>query len=619
MNNRFGFKDLINAVLLLAVLISVWLAMAQYDRQWTTVQQIQASLKDQSDQLRKIDQRLASGIAVNSGPSSSATQSEPASQSSAEDPFYRLKLAQKQPGYTPGGWLILYFTNSPGKLTPLVTNDYYSGTIQGYIFQSLAQRDLNTLKWRPLIAKSWHKSKDGLTFTFNLRHDVTFADGSPLTTADVVYTFNLIMNPQLADPAQKTYYQTIASVKAEGTYRVVFKLNKPYFKGFETCATMPILSKHFYSRYTAAQINERPALIMGTGPYCLQQGATGWTSGNGQIVLVRNNNYWGVPPAFDRVIYKIISDKTAQLTAFTNGELDMFSPNPEQYTQLKNRKSIRKRANIFVYATIVGGYRYIGWNERKDGKPTPFSDRRVRQAMTMLIDRQQMCDRLMEGLSRVVTGPFNPLSDQYNHKIKPWPYDPARAKKLLKEAGYYDRNGDGVIDGPKGKPFEFKLIYPSDHPNYQQMVLYLKDAYAKAGIIMHPDPLPFPVMIQRIQKRNFTAMTLGWGGTIVSDPYQIFDSKQIAQGGDDYVHYVNHKLDKLIETARITPDAAKRLKMWHKVARIIHQDQPYTFLFTTKAVDFINKRIHNVKLTKKLGLNDQSEWFIPKPQQTWEH
>ena len=619
MKNRFGIKELVLAVLLIAVLVSIWLAMAEFDRQWSSVQQIQASLKDQSEQLQKINKRLAAGVLMKPTGSAAGTQPEPASQSSAEDPFYRLKEAQTAPGYTRGGWLILSFSSSPGKLTPLVTNDAYSNYIQGYIFQTLAQRDPDTLKWRPLIATSWHTSKDGLTITFNLRHDVTFADGTPLTSADVVYTFNLIMNPELSDPAQKTYYQTISSVTADGPYRVTFKLDKPYFKGFETCATMQVMSKRFYSQYSAAQINQKPALLMGSGPYQLQEGATGWTSGGNSIVLVRNDNYWGVPPAFDRVIYKIISDNTAQLTAFTNGELDLFSPQPEQYIQLKSRASIRKQANIFVYATITGGYRYIGWNERKGGKPTLFSDRRVRQAMTMLIDRPQMCDRLMEGLSRVVTGPFNPLSDQYDHHIKPWPYDPVRAKKLLKEAGYYDRDGDGVIDGPDGKPFEFKLIYPASQTNYQHMVLYLKDAYAKAGIIMHPDPLPFPVMIQRIQDRNFTAMTLGWGGTIESDPYQIFDSKQIAGSGDDYVSYVNHHLDKLIETARMTPDAAERLKMWHQVHRIIHEDQPYTFLFTSKSVDFINKRIQNVKMTKKLGLNDQNEWFIKKAAQTWEH
>lgn len=621
MENRFGFKELVVTVLLVGVMVMIGFAMVQYDRQWDQLETIHHDLQSQGEQLRKVSDLLAKGVAfapATTQGGTAATQPATSQADAATDPFYRLRQAQAVQGYTRGGWYIASLHNAPGQLTALVTHDVYAANIQNYVLESLAQRDPDTLDWRPLIAQSWHTSDDGLTITFQLRRDVTFSDGEPLTAKDVAFTYNLMMNPRLGDPSLKTYYSRISSVTATGPYTVVFKLSEPYFKSFDLCAGMQVLPEHFYGKYTPEQINQAPGLLMGTGPYQLQEGPSGWSSGGSQIVLVRNANYWGVQPGFDRIIYKIISDDTAQLTAFTNGQLDIFSPQPEQYQQLQSNPAVKKQANLFTFRTIMDGYRYVGWNEQRDGKPTRFADKRVRQAMTMLLDRQRMANRLMEGLSTVVTGPFSPMSEQYDHSIKPWPHDPARAKALLKEAGYHDRDGDGVIDGPDGKPFQFELIYPSGLATYQHMVLYLKDAYARAGIILKPSPLPFPVMIQRMQSRDFDAITLGWSGGIESDPYQIFDSSQVHEGGDDYVHYINHDLDRIIEKARATMDKSQRMKMWHEVHRILHEDQPYTFLFTTKNIVFVSKRMRNVKMTHWMGLNPRTEWFIPRAAQKWE-
>ena len=133
---------------------------------------------------------------------------------------------------------------------------------------------------------------------------------------------------------------------------------------------------------------------------------------------------------------------------------------------------------------------------------------------------------------------------------------------------------------------------------------------------MEPDPLEWSIMIQRIGQRQFDAMTLGWSGTIEGDPNQIFHSDQVADGGDNYIHYINKDLDKLIDEARITMDEDKRMALWHKVHAILHEDQPYTFLWTTKAVLFMDKRVKNV-LRVKTGINDVEEWYVPRKLQRW--
>src|SRR5699024_1168829 len=183
-----------------------------------------------------------------------------------------------------------------------------------------------------------------------------------------VFTYNLIMNPRIATPRMRAYYSNLASVKAKGKYTVVFKLKKPYFQGFQICATMNILPKHFYKQFSPDKFNSSTGLLMGSGPYMLAVGVQGWHPGSGAIKLVRNPNYWGVEPALNKVIFRIITDPTARLTSFRNGDIDQFSPNPVQYKKLKNDKDLLKNNALYKYTTPTAGYSYVGWNQQRNGK-----------------------------------------------------------------------------------------------------------------------------------------------------------------------------------------------------------------------------------------------------------
>lgn len=610
MENRFGFRDLITSALLVVLIVSVWLAMKQYGRQWEKLREINASLVDQKQELRRIRDLLGRGLQVSApGPDSGGTYD-------GRDAFDRIRKAQALPDYARGDWLVRAFGVAVGKLTPLVSSDVYQRIVENRILEPLAQRDPKTLEWKPLIARTWQVSEDGLTITFDLRRDVRFSDGEPVRADDVVFTYNLIMNPKIAAPRDRAYYERVLSVKSDGDFRVVFTLREPYFKSFEICAGLNVMPEHFYGQFTEEQYNEMPGLLMGSGPYVLTVDPREWRPGSGAVEVVRNEGYWGVQPAFDRLVFQEITDDTARLTTFTNDEIDQYGPTPEQYLSLKDDEALRSRAELYEYEPITSGYRYIAWNQRRADKPTRFADRRVRQALTMLTNRGEMCERLMVGLATISTGPFHRKGTQADPTVVPWPYDPDLAISLLTEVGFKDRDGDGVIEDPNGDPFQFKLIYPASSANYHQMALYLKDAYARAGIVLEPDPLEWTIMLQRIDSRDFDAMTLGWSGTIEGDPNQIFHSSQVGEGGDNYIHLVNPELDACIDEARFTLDQDKRMKLWHKVHRILHEEQPYTFLFTQRSVMFIDRRVRNVRLTN-LGLTSELEWFVPIEMQKW--
>jgi peptide/nickel transport system substrate-binding protein len=239
--------------------------------------------------------------------------------------------------------------------------------------------------------------------------------------------------------------------------------------------------------------------------------------------------------------------------------------------------------------------------------------------MTYLTDRKRIVKELMLGYAEIAVSPFSPRSPQHDKSLKPRGYNLEKAKALLAQAGYDDRNGDGVIEDVHGKPFKFDLVYFQDSEDTQRIVLFLKDLYARAGILMIPKPTEWSVMIDLLQHKDFDAITLGWTSDVETDIFQIFHSSQTIPGGDNFINYRNPHLDTLIERARATVNEKARMQLWHKAERVLYEDQPYTFLMRVKSLIFIDDRMHNVQVTK-LGLNKDNlpvEWFVPAGMQKY--
>ncbi len=609
MDSRFGIKDFFLFLFLGALIVIVLLAMKQYDRQWDQLQKIESKVNDQARDLRTIQASLANGVAIAGQGRAPAT-----TQADSKDPFSRIRAAKAMPDYAMGDWLVQAANGGVAKITPLLSGDATAADIQGEVLESLVARDPETLDYKPYIAKSWQIDEKALTITFQMRDDVKFSDGEPLTADDVVFSHEFVMNPTIAAPRDRAYLERIQKVEKKAPFEVVFHFKEPYFQMFDLASGMAILPKHFYSKFTPEDFNASVGYLLGSGPYRMEN-PTSWKPG-AQIQLVRNERYWGVQPGFNRLVWREITNDNARQIAFRNGEVDLFVAFPEQYRDMIKDAQLMSRSNAFNYDWPREGYRYVAWNELRNGKPTRFADKRVRQAMTMLLNRQQMIQEIILGLGVPATGPFSPMSKQCDPSIKPWPFDVARAKKLLADAGFSDRNGDGVLEGPDNQPFKFKLTYPSGNANYDKMVIFMKDSFARAGIVLDPDPLEWAVFTDRLKNKNFEAITLAWESGIESDIFQMFDSSQTVEDGDNFMSYKNPELDKVIAEARRTIDEGKRMEIWHKAHQILHEDQPYTFLFFRKELRFLNNRIKNIQLTK-LGMNPLEEWYVPADKQKY--
>nr|MBS0022247.1 peptide-binding protein [Gammaproteobacteria bacterium] len=624
MEHRFTVKDFFLFGFLSALLVLILLAMYMVDRQWQKMTQLERLLSEQAMDLGRmrstlgaLERRVSTGdpLRRDGGENQAGSHAVPAA-------FQRAYEASQRPDFQAGDWLVQAFGTSLKTLTPLVSSDIYASQVQTFVQESLLIRNPETLAWEGLLAEDdWEVSEDGLSFLFRLRKGVAFSDGHAVEAKDAAFTFAFIMNGAIAAPRARAYFEKIESVTARNAREVVFRFKEPYFDSLSLAGGMPILAEHFYGRYVQAPetFNQSKGFLFGSGPYRLSNPQT-WTPDRGFVELERNPRYWGaVQPPFNRLLWKIIENDSARLTTFRNGDIDVYNARPLEFRQLVQDKALNARARHLEYMSPTAGYLYIGWNQMRDGKPARFADRRVREAMTYLTDRQRIIDQILLGYAEPAVSPFSLRSAQHDPAHRPRPYDPLKAKALLSEAGYADRDGDGVLEDANGQPFDFELVFLQDNEDTKRLVLFLRDVYARAGILLRPKPTEWSVMLDLLNEKNFDAITLGWSSGIETDLFQIFHSSQILAGGDNFISYRNPRLDTLIEQARATVEEEVRMPLWHQCERILYEDQPYTFLLRRNTLAFIDARMQNIQVTR-LGLNLNTvpvEWFVPGPRQKY--
>jgi peptide/nickel transport system substrate-binding protein len=507
-----------------------------------------------------------------------------------------------------GDWLVWQDSGEPRTLNPISVEGSMESrhVYQRNIFETLFYYDLDYegVKLEPVLAEKMDISVDGLEVTVTLKKNIWFSDGVPVTADDIIFTFNTIMDPKIDAADIRNYYQNFESVTKLDDWTVRFKLKEVFWKTIESIGVFEVLPEHVYKYDDAKQFNDFRSNPVGSGPYVFER----WDVGQ-QIVLARNENYWGKKPPISKIVYKYITNISAALAALRAGDIDYMEPSSEQFYEMSRDENFKRDFYALSYWEPSGGYSYIGWNE-----DTPhFIDRRVRLAMTYLIDRESMVKHLLKGLGKVATGTFYIYGKQNDPNIKPWPYDPQKAMELLDEAGWIDSDGDGIRD-KDGVPFRFKLSYPAGSDTAERVVKLIKDTTSQAGIDVIPDPVEWSIYIERLNERQITAGMAGWGGTIESDPYQLFHSSQV-KGGSNYYGFRNKEADKLIEAARRQLDPEKRYAEYHKFCDLLHTEQPYTFMFTRPTYAFLSKRFGNVKV-HALGVN-QFEWYVPREEQKY--
>lgn len=493
--------------------------------------------------------------------------------------------------------LVRHISADPSSLNPIVSTDAYASEVLEYVYESLLERDYKTLELKPKIAERWEISPNHLSYTFYLRDDVKWHDGKPLTVDDVIYTFDRIRDPKVDAAHARNYFKDVTSVEKVGKNAVRFEYSRPYFRALEICGGMKIIPKHLFDNgedFNTHSLNRKP---IGTGPYKFKE----WITGS-RIVIEQNEDYWGDMPKITGMVYKIIPDSTVAFQLLKKGALDLASIRAIQWERQTSGERFNQMFEKYRY--YVPNTSFIGWNMRRPF----FTDRRVRLAMTMLVNRKAILEKLLFGQGEIITCGLYKFGPMYDQSVEPWYFDPKKAAKLLDEAGWIDHDGDGIRD-KDGIKFKFSYLVPAAVRLSQSIGLMLREELEKVGIQMDIRQLEWATMLKLLQERDFDATSLAWSSPLEDDPYQVWHSSQ-SEKGSNFVGFENAKADKLIEEVRTEFDPKKRAKLLHEFQRILHEEQPYTFLFTSPSLVVVSKRFTNVE-EYRIGL-DPIEWGIGK-------
>ncbi|RJQ44751.1 MAG: peptide-binding protein [Nitrospiraceae bacterium] len=480
----------------------------------------------------------------------------------------------------------------------MLAGDSASHDVAGLIFNGLVKYNTDLTVIGDL-AESWDISSDGLVITFNLKKGVQWTDGVEFTADDVMFGYKTIINEKTPTPYKEDYLQVKkAEVLDRYTFRVTY--DKPFAPALTTWGSLIVLPKHLLEGkdITKSDLTRKP---VGMGMYILNR----WTSGQ-EVVLDSNKNYFEGRPYINRYIYKIIPDPATMFLELQSGSVDMMGLTPIQFTKQTDTDFFIK--NFQKYRYPVFSYTYMGFNLKHPW----FKDKRVRQAIAYAIDKGEIVDVVLFGLGSPATGPYVPNTWVYNPDVKKYGHDIKKSMELLKDAGWEDSDGDGVLD-KDGKKFEFSVLTNMGNSLRVKTATIIQYRLKKIGIKMNIRALEWSTFINEfIDKRRFETVILGWSIGIDPDQYDIWHSSKTKEKEFNFVSYNNPEVDELLEKGRRTFDIDKRKEAYHRIQEILADELPYIFLYVPDATPIVHSRFQGIKPTT-IGISyNLHKWYVPK-------
>ena len=497
-----------------------------------------------------------------------------------------------------GGILVNAMIGEPSNLIAMIAGDSASSTIAGNIFNSLIKYD-EKLNHAPELAKKWVISPDQKTITFTLKDNLVWADGTPLTSEDVLFTWQLVTDPNTRTPYASDYLLVKkASAPDKNTFEVTYE--ETYAPAIDTWASLHILPKHLLKDedINNTYFSRKP---IGSSYYQLNK----WVSGQ-QVSLKSNTNSSQGLPQIEQLISRIIPDTSSQFLELTADNIDLMSINPIQYQRVfPARKDMLEKINL--YKELGNGYTYLGFNLKK----APFNDVNVRQAINYAIDKDEVIKGVLLGLGEPIASPYKPGTRWNNPNLQPYPYSPKKALDLLKKAGY-EKNEDGYFE-KNGKVLAFEILTNQNKQREMTAVL-VQRRLKEIGIEVTIRVLEWASFInQYIRTGDFNAVVLGWSLSLDPDQFNIWHSSQQGPGQFNFIGYENSQVDKLLELGRKELDANKREKIYHQFSEHLLNDSPIVYLYAGYGLSAVNKRVQGIKNpSPPAGIYHNSyEWFIP--------
>ena len=444
-----------------------------------------------------------------------------------------------------GGRFVAAISGEPDQLDPHKTTSYQSFQVLENVYDTLVQPN-EELEMEPALAESWETSEDGKTWTFALRDGVKFHNGNPFTAEDVVYSYNRIIDEELANAYR---FEAVKSVKAQGDDSVVINLNRPAPNLLEMIGAfkgMAILDKETKKLNLKREAN-------GTGPFKLVSVRSG-----DSIELDANQDYWGEGPNVDGVTFRFLSEPTTALTNLQAGDVH-WTDNvpPQQIDSLENNDEVE------LGRVPSNDYWYFAANQARE----PFDDPRVRQALAWAVDREAVTEAAKFGAATPNQTAI-PESSAYHHDYAPYSRDVEKAKSLLEEAGVENLKVD--------------LMVTNEYPETVQAAQVLSSQWKDIGVQTKIRTLDFAAWLDEQGKGNFDVFMLGWLGNL--DPDDFYYAQHHSKGNFNFQKYKNREVDRLLDQGRVETDEEQRQELYNQAAEQIVDDASYVYLYNPDVV-----------------------------------
>jgi peptide/nickel transport system substrate-binding protein len=501
-----------------------------------------------------------------------------------------------------GDAIVLGSIGEPSTLLPLLASDSASRDVAGQIYNGLVRYDKN-LKLEGDLARSWDVSGDGLTITFHLRKGVKWHDGHPFTSHDVLYTYRVTIDPKTPTAYAENFKQ-VKSAEAPDPYTFRVTYAKPFAPALESWGES-VLPAHLLEGkdITGSDLARNP---VGTGPYRFKE----WIAGQ-KLVLESNHDYFEGRPYIDRYIYRIIPDNSTMYMELKAGGLDMMGLTPVQYQRQTVNREFLSRFNKYRYP--ASAYTYMGYNLRHP----LFRDKRVRQAITAAISKDEIVQGVLLGMGQAAHGPYKPGAWAWNPHVKEPGYDPERSGALLAEAGWREKNADGILV-KDGKPFRFTILTNQGNDQRLKTAQIIQRRLRAVGIDVNIRVIEWASFLAHfIDKGNFEAIILGW--TIGQDPdlFDVWHSSKTGPKELNFIGFRNSEVDRLIEEGRGTFDLEQRRRCYYRIQDILAEEQPYTFLYVPDALPVVSARFRGIEPAPAGITHNFIKWYAPKGEQLY--
>lgn len=496
--------------------------------------------------------------------------------------------------------------SEPPSLHPLNIEGYDAVALQFYILEPLLRRDEQTYQWIPALATRWEVDEENRTYTFWLREGVRWSDGKPFTAEDVKFSFDAIFSGQFKTFHTRPYLEGLSKVEILSSHQVRFHAKNPYFMNFFAAAGLLVIPKHIYQPKKPLIDGNRE--LLGTGPYLF----TKWAPGK-YIHMKKNPEWWGhSAPEYqnmfraENVVFRFIGNSFTALEMLKKGSLDYITLDYQLY-----QKSLTTKQDGFVVHRVKNStpksVPYMGFNL----KHPILKERYIREALSLLLDRKAIVEKIFQGQFQPAAGPwynespFTP-SDSANHVD---PFSPKAALEVLKKNGWRDRNRDGVLE-KGGRKLEFTILFGDTSP-MSLLTMFQSDA-AKVGVKINLKQIDWTVINQRLKVSDFEALYTDWGpGPIEFDPKTFWHSEATyKKGGLNFMGYKNAEVDKLMEQMLVTSDFDKRKPLYHRAYQLIKRDLPAMFFFYPKYEYYATSpRVGQLASTLEYDLGIKTWWI----------